>query len=164
MIYNSIPGVPNFVSEEFVQKRSSYCICIPIINEGRRIHDELKLARKYKIDTIADIIICDGGSIDGSTDSTLLEAFGVNTLLIKKGPGKQGAQLRMGIWWALERGYKGVITIDGNNKDSIEDVPKFIEKLEAGYDFIQGSRFIRQLIPLFFDIYRYVCFMLRLFH
>ena len=143
MIYNSIPGVPNFVSEEFVQKRSSYCICIPIINEGRRIHDELKLARKYKIDTIADIIICDGGSIDGSTDSTLLEAFGVNTLLIKKGPGKQGAQLRMGIWWALERGYKGVITIDGNNKDSIEDVPKFIEKLEAGYDFIQGSRFIK---------------------
>ena len=143
MIYNSIPGVPNFVSEDFVQKRSSYCICIPIINEGRRIHDELKLARKYKIDTIADIIICDGGSIDGSTDSTLLEAFGVNTLLIKKGPGKQGAQLRMGIWWALERGYKGVITIDGNNKDSIEDVPKFIEKLEAGYDFIQGSRFIK---------------------
>ena len=65
MIYNSIPGVPNFVSEEFVQKRSSYCICIPIINEGRRIHDELKRARKYKIDTIADIIICDGGSIDG---------------------------------------------------------------------------------------------------
>lgn len=115
MKYNSIPGVPNFVSEEFVQKKSNYCICIPIINEGQRIHDELKRARKYKIDAIADIIICDGGSIDGSTDNTLLEALGVNTLLIKKGPGKQGAQLRMGIWWALERGY----------------------------DFIQGSRFIK---------------------
>ena len=115
MKYNSIPGVPNFVSEEFVQKKSNYCICIPIINEGQRIHDELKRARKYKIDAIADIIICDGGSIDGSTDNTLLEALGVNTLLIKKGPGKQGAQLRMGIWWALERGYKGIITIDGNN-------------------------------------------------
>ena len=48
----------------------------------------------------------------------------------------------MGIWWALKRGYKGIITIDGNNKDSIEDVPKFIEKLEEGYDFVQGSRFI----------------------
>ena len=41
------------------------------------------------------------------------------------------------------RGYKGVLTIDGNNKDSIEDVHKFIEKLQAGYDFVQGSRFIR---------------------
>ena len=35
------------------------------------------------------------------------------------------------------------MTIDGNNKDSIEDVPKFIEKLEHGYDFVQGSRFIK---------------------
>ena len=57
--------------------------------------------------------------------------------------GKQGAQLRMGIWWALKRGYKGIITIDGNNKDSIEDVPKFISKLEEGYDLVQGSRFIK---------------------
>ena len=48
----------------------------------------------------------------------------------------------MGIWWALQRGYKGVITIDGNNKDSIEDVPRFIEKLAEGYDLIQGSRFV----------------------
>lgn len=63
-------------------------------------------------------------------------------MLVKQDTGKQGAQLRMGIWWALERGYNGVITIDGNNKDSIEDVPRFIEKLEEGYDFIQGSRFV----------------------
>lgn len=48
----------------------------------------------------------------------------------------------MGFWWALKRGYKGIITIDGNNKDSIEDVPRFIEKLKEGYDFVQGSRFI----------------------
>jgi hypothetical protein len=38
---------------------------------------------------------------------------------------------------------KGIITIDGNNKDSIEDVPRFIEKLKEGYDLIQGSRFIK---------------------
>lgn len=30
----------------------------------------------------------------------------------------------------------------GNNKDSIEDVPRFIEKLREGYDFVQGSRFV----------------------
>ena len=43
----------------------------------------------------------------------------------------------------MKRGYKGVITVDGNNKDSIEDVPEFIQKLEEGYDLIQGSRFIK---------------------
>ena len=48
----------------------------------------------------------------------------------------------MGFYWALSRGYEGIITIDGNNKDSIEDVKEFIKKLDEGYDFVQGSRFI----------------------
>ena len=84
-------------------------------------------------------------SIDGCTSKNKLKQLGVNTLLVKKDIGKQGAQLRMGFWWALQRKYKGIITIDGNNKDSIEDVPKFIKKLEQGYDFIQGSRFIKDI-------------------
>lgn len=49
----------------------------------------------------------------------------------------------MGIWWALQRGYEGIITIDGNDKDSIEDVPRFIQKLQEGYDLVQGSRFVK---------------------
>lgn len=69
-------------------------------------------------------------------------ALQVNSLLVTEGAGKQEAQLRMGIWWALKGSYQGIITIDGNNKDSIEDVPNFIAKLEEGYDFVQGSRFI----------------------
>ena len=73
----------------------------------------------------------------------LHETEGVNTLLTKTGPGKQGAQLRMGIHFALKRGYQGVLTVDGNNKDSIEDVPKFIAKLKEGYDLVQGSRFVK---------------------
>ena len=59
----------------------------------------------------------------------------------KTGPGRQGAQLRMGMYFALDRNYKGILTIDGNNKDSIEDVPEFIAKLQEGYDLVQGSRF-----------------------
>ena len=43
----------------------------------------------------------------------------------------------------LQRGYQGILTIDGNNKDSIEDVPRFIRKLKEGYGFVQGFRFIK---------------------
>lgn len=143
MIYESISGVPKFDCFEFSPKKSKYCLCIPIINEGDRIIKELQRALYFKINELLDIIICDGNSKDGSTEQTKLIKNGVNTLLIKKDNGKQGAQLRMGMWWALQRGYDGIITIDGNNKDSIEDAPKFIEKLEEGYDFIQGSRFIK---------------------
>lgn len=143
MKYNNINGVPNF--EEYIidKKKNKYCLCIPIINEGIRIVKELEKAQKNNIHNLVDIIICDGGSTDGSTKLEKIKKLGVNTLLIKKGEGKQGAQLRMGFYWALKRGYEGVITIDGNNKDSIEDIPKFIEKLENGYDFVQGSRFVK---------------------
>lgn len=143
MVYENIKGVPRFSCSEYCEKKSNYCVLIPVINEGNRIHRELERAKNRNISAIADIVICDGGSTDGSTSDEILETSGVNTLLVKKDIGKQGAQYRMGIWWALNRGYQGIITIDGNNKDSIEDIPKFIEKLEEGYDFVQGSRFIR---------------------
>ena len=108
-----------------------------------RILKELYRAYRHQISQYADIVICDGGSTDGSMEENRLKKLQVNTLLIKKDTGKQGAQLRMGIHWALERGYQGIITIDGNNKDSIEDIPYFIQKLEEGYDLVQGSRFIK---------------------
>lgn len=143
MIYEKINGVPRFSSAEYSEKSKDYVVLIPIINEGERIINELKRAYKYNVADYADIVICDGGSTDGCTEESRLKKLRVNTLLVKRDVGKQGAQLRMGIWWALERGYKGIITIDGNNKDSIEDVPHFIEKLEEGYDLIQGSRFVK---------------------
>jgi len=143
MKYNNIQGVPDFDCNEYEQKRTKYCLLIPIINEGNRIQNELQRAKTAGIDTLIDIIICDGGSSDGCTNDDVLKKLGVNTLQTKTGAGKQSAQLRMGLWWALERGYEGFITIDGNNKDSIEDVPAFIEKLDEGYDFVQGSRFVK---------------------
>ena len=143
MLYRKQEGVPEFECFEYNGRTSDYCVLIPIINEGERIHKELKRACEHGVQDHADIVICDGGSSDGCTDEEILRSLKVNTLLIKKDTGKQGAQLRMGIWWALERGYEGIITIDGNNKDSIEDVHKFIKKLEEGYDLVQGSRFIK---------------------
>jgi len=143
VIVSNLCGVPDYICDEYISKKSNYCLLIPIINENGRIQKELLRAQSAKINEIIDIVICDGGSTDGCTSADELQSLGVNTLLTKTGSGKQGAQLRMGFWWALERGYEGFVTIDGNNKDSIEDVPSFINKLEQGYDFIQGSRFVK---------------------
>lgn len=143
MIYKRQQGVPQFACTEYEQKTKDYAVLIPVINEGDRIIQELKRAGRSHIADYADLVICDGGSTDGSTQEKRLRRLRVNTLLVKQDKGKQGAQLRMGIWWALDRGYRGIITIDGNNKDSIEDVPRFIQKLNEGFDFIQGSRYRR---------------------
>lgn len=146
MLYESQYGVPRFNESVFSVKAHDYALLIPVINEGERLRQELQRAQAAKVDECADIVILDGGSTDGSADKALLMHLGVNTLLVKQDKGKQGAQLRMGFWWALfgsGRGYDGIITIDGNNKDSIEDVPSFIAALKEGYGFVQGSRFVK---------------------
>ena len=40
----------------------------------------------------------------------------------EKGIYKQSEALKAGFEFSIKRKYKGVITIDGNNKDGIEDV------------------------------------------
>lgn len=162
MKYNNITGVPDFECKEYRNKTTKYCLCIPVINEGERIRSELLRAQSHDIDKAFDILLCDGGSNDGSTNDEMLQSLGINTLLIKKGFGKQGAQLRMGFWWALQRGYEGIITIDGNNKDSIEDAINFATQLDIGYDFIQGSRFIKGGLAENTPILRYLS--VRLIH
>ena len=113
MIFEKQPGVPQFECTEYAERTKDYVVLIPIINEGDRIHKELKRAQKHNVSSVADIVICDGGSTDGCTSEDKLKSLDVNTLLVKQDVGKQGAQLRMGIWWSLRRGYKGIITIDG---------------------------------------------------
>jgi len=48
----------------------------------------------------------------------------------------------MAFAWCLRQGYKGVITIDGNDKDGVDAIPRFVAALKDGVDYVQGSRFI----------------------
>jgi glycosyltransferase involved in cell wall biosynthesis len=115
---------------------------IPVINEGPRIKSLLNRMRALAIDDLADVIIVDGGSQDGSLDLAVLESLGVRALLVKIGPGKLSAQLRCAYAFALDQGYLGIVTIDGNDKDDPEAIPRFISAMENGADFVQASRFI----------------------
>ena len=95
-----------------------------------------------KIPAIADIILVDGGSTDGSLAHDSLLEKGVRGLLVKTGPGKLSAQLRCAYTFAVEQGYKGIVTIDGNDKDDPAAIPQFIDLLQQGIDFVQASRFV----------------------
>ena len=78
-----------------------------------------------------DVIICDAGSTDGSTDYEYLINANISTLLVRKGFGKYSTDIRMGYYWAMQNGYEGFITVDGNDKDDTNAVPLFIEKLTS---------------------------------
>lgn len=135
--------IPAFDIFELKPRSKKYCVGIPVINEGRKIRTQLQLMNEFGIGDVADVILFDGGSTDGSTEIDFLTSNNVRSLLVKKGKARQGAQFRMGFNYILEQGYNGIVTIDGNGKDSFENIPDFIKELENGVDFIQGSRFIK---------------------
>ncbi len=122
-------------------RATDWCVVIPVINEGTRIRDQL--AGMQAAGLGCDVVVVDGGSSDGSTDAAAMRALGVNSLLVKTGPGKLSAQLRIGLARAMQRGYLGVVTIDGNGKDDFRAIPQFVAKLADGIDFVQGSRYLQ---------------------
>lgn len=134
--------VPAFETLLWLGRQHPWCVVIPVINEGERIKSLLSRMAALKIDKIADIVIVDGGSTDGSLGLESLQQKSVRGLLVKTGPGKLSAQLRCAYAFALDQGYEGIVTIDGNDKDDPEAIPRFIEALKQGVDFVQASRFI----------------------
>lgn len=140
--YDPAWQVPNARYLVSLEKRTRYCVIIPVINEGEKIRKQLKRMKELGLSDQADILIADGGSTDGSLEADFLESVNVRALLIKEDAGKLGAQLRIGYAFAMHEGYEGIITVDGNGKDSVESIPLFIAALERGVDYAQGSRFI----------------------
>ena len=110
-----------------------------MLNEGERIRAQL--LRVQALGAAVDVVVADGGSVDGSLDAAFLNAAGVRALLVKTGPGRLGAQLRMAYAWGLDEGYAGVVTVDGNGKDGVEAIGAFVERLGQGFGYVQGSRY-----------------------
>ena len=129
---------PSYEVFELAPKRSRYCVVVTTLNEGERIRGQLERMRPRA--ELADIVLADGASTDGSTERCFLRACGVRALLVTPEPGL-GTALRMGFDFALAQGYEGVVTVDGNGKDGVESLPEFLRMLDEGYDFAQGSRF-----------------------
>jgi dolichol-phosphate mannosyltransferase len=133
--------VPTYDIHEFHPRRTRYAVLIPVLEEGERILNQLR--RMEFLQGKGDIIIGDGGSKDTTGDPNVLKTFSVRTLLVKTSAGKQSAQLRMLLDYAVDQGYEGFVLIDGNNKDGVDAIPNFFDAMDQGFDYIQGSRFAK---------------------
>lgn len=137
------PYVPEFeIIFQIAASMQKNALIIPVVNEGERIHHLLEKISSLHLQEMIDIVIVDGGTTDGSLDACYLKEQQVHALLKKTGPGKLSAQLLCAYAYAIESGYRNILTIDGNNKDDPKSIPIIIDKLEEGYDFVQASRFI----------------------
>ena len=123
------------------KRQHQFALVIPVVNEGKRIQNQLRQLTEHSYPL--DIIVADGGSTDQSIDSDFIETTNVNTVIQKLGSGKLSAQLRVAYAFCLYSGYTGIVTIDGNGKDGLEAIPLFLDKLEQGADYVQGSRYLK---------------------
>jgi dolichol-phosphate mannosyltransferase len=122
-------------------KLSKYAWITVERNEGNLFKAQIERMAGLLTEKI-DIIVVDGGSTDGSISIEHLQRIGVKSLLISHANEGFSRDLQIGLIHAIRKGYEGVITVDGNGKDSCESVDEFIKCLDAGYDFVQGSRFL----------------------
>jgi glycosyltransferase involved in cell wall biosynthesis len=121
-------------------QKNKYAWMVVERNEGARLANQLQKMCEYN--QVLDIIVVDGNSSDGTHELLLGGTIDISTLLVSKAGMGFSTDLQIGLIYAAKEGYSGVITSDGNGKDSVEDVQKFIKLLDEGADFIQGSRFL----------------------
>lgn len=132
--------VPAHDTAIYAGKRHTHALVIPVINEGERIRAQLLRIKAAQLPV--DVIVADGGSTDGSLDPAFVQSADVRAVLTKTGPGKLSAQLRIAYAWCLRQGYEGIVTIDGNGKDGVDAVADMVARLEQGFDYVQGSRYL----------------------
>jgi glycosyltransferase involved in cell wall biosynthesis len=100
------------------------CAVIPAYNEEKSLGLLLKKIKAHPI----DIIVVD----DGSTDQTTLIAEQEGAYIIRHSANEgKGGALRDGLRFALEKGYDIIISLDGDGQHDPDEIPLFIEKINA---------------------------------
>ncbi len=123
-----------------VPSKYKWCVIIPTYNNHRTLAEVVSGVLKYT----EEVIVVN----DGSTDHTgeILAQFPTLTVLTHPKNRGKGSALRNGFRKALEMGYAFAITIDSDGQHFPDDIPVFIERLNAsdGNILLIGERNMAQ--------------------
>ena len=108
---------------------------LPLYNEGIAAAD---LVRRMPPCVFTTYVIDDGSTDDGPS---LAEAAGGKVIHLGRNRGV-GAAIRAGLEAARDAGCDAVVVMAASGKDRPEEIPNLLAALDAGDDYIQGSRFM----------------------
>ncbi len=108
---------------------------IPAFNEEKELSKVIQETLKYT----DDVLVID----DGSSDNTGQIATDNGAHLIKhpQNMGK-GVALKSGFEYINKLDYDIIITIDGDSQHNPQEIPKLIDAIKEGADFVNGSRYM----------------------
>jgi dolichyl-phosphate beta-glucosyltransferase len=125
-------------------RNTKISVVTPCFNESRNIRKNIKRIDDYlkeKFDSY-ELIAVNDGSRDNTAEEllSLQQEIGIKIIDNKKNQGKGGA-VKDGIL-AIREESDVVMFIDSDLGIPIEELGKFIEEIESGYDIIIASRFV----------------------
>lgn len=118
--------------------KKTLSILVPMYNE----EESIRLLYEKVIESVAErysyeIIFIDDGSMDASVEKVkelIAEDKNVHLIVFRRNFGKAAA---------LQAGFRNstgeiIITMDADLQDDPKEIPRFVEKLEEGYDLVSG--------------------------
>jgi len=118
-------------------RKFSIMAAMPAYNEERRIVDIVAEVKPF-VDTV---IVVD----DGSKDKTVMVAENAGAMVFRHVDNKGYGGALQTIFKTAKK-YKPdiLIILDSDGQHNPADIPRFISKIEEGYDLVIGSRFLTQ--------------------
>ncbi len=117
----------------------------PAYNEERIINRFLDNISKLKM----PLYVVDDGSVDDTykiLSKYKMQGRKCEILRHEVNLGK-GAAMKTGAEAAFLDGFEAVVFIDSDGQHDVEELPKFIKKLEEGYDVVFGKRDFKSRMP-----------------
>lgn len=119
-----------------LEKSIELSVVLPCLNEAdtlegciNSIFDVLKT-----LDVSSEIVVADNGSTDGSAE--IARKMGV--VVISESVRGYGSAIKAGV--SAARG-KYIVMADADGSYSFAHIPKFLKKMEEGYELVMGNRF-----------------------
>jgi len=119
------------------EMKTKYLIGTCVVNEGEKIR---RVIRKLNDFPDYGVLIIDDGSTDDSLRNIKHPSLNIIRNTINQGAGYCVRQI---LAYARDNSYEAVFFISGNDKDDPADIEKLKKAVEAGHDFVQGSRYLK---------------------
>lgn len=121
-------------------------LILPAYNEEGKIGKVVSKSKPY----VDRVVVVD----DGSNDRTAKEAKNAGAFVIIQPVNMgAGAAIRAGFEYGIANNFDVCVVMGGDDQDNPNEIPLLLEKIRQGYDFVQGSRYVRheqtENMPLF---------------
>lgn len=114
-----------------------------------------EVLKKFPKERNYDLLLVNDGSTDNTRKVIENAARFLNCAVIHHPVNcGVGAAIKTAVKYAINNKYEVIVILAGNNKDSPHEIPVLLKPiLEEGYDYVQGSRFVKggrwDNLPLF---------------